>query len=82
MDVYIRFKRDLFVLVITVLLVNWGWGYFPLGIDSTDSGNRRSGMALRIDNLTGCHYLEGTAGGIIKRDDKDGAHICTGQESK
>jgi len=53
--------------------------------DSTDASKwGRSGMVLRIDNLTGCHYLE-TAGAlgiftsVTPRLDKNGDQICTGE---
>lgn len=50
--------------------------------DSTDVSKwNRSGMALYIDNRTGCHYLEaGMIGGITPRLDKNGEHICDGAE--
>jgi hypothetical protein len=44
--------------------------------DSTDSEESRSGMALHIDNLTGCHYLGKSIGGLTPRLDKEGKQIC------
>ncbi len=52
--------------------------------DATDAGRfKRSGMGLRIDQETGCHYLvTGSiiAGGITPRLDRNGQQICTGTE--
>lgn len=51
--------------------------------DSTDVGRHdRSGMSLYIDNLTGCHYLAGWTGVLVKRLDRTGRHVCTGQETR
>ena len=52
--------------------------------DSTDpmDSENRSGIVLNIDNLTGCHYLSTTFGGKTPRLDKEGNHICTGQENE
>jgi len=53
--------------------------------DSTDASKwGRSGMVLRIDNLTGCHYLEtkgflGISTAITPRLDKSGTQICIGE---
>lgn len=49
--------------------------------DSTDNreGKDRSGLALYIDNLTGCHYVKGGIfGGTTPRLDEEGNHICVG----
>ena len=35
---------------------------------------------LHIDDLTGCHYLAISAGGLTPRLDAQGRHVCTGQE--
>ena len=48
--------------------------------DATD-GKKRSGMVLRIDHGTGCHYLESIMGGITPRLDTDGKQICTGPDN-
>jgi hypothetical protein len=47
--------------------------------DSTDPPNERSGLILRIDHMTGCHYIGTPFGGITPRLDSDGQHICTGE---
>ena len=69
----LRIAAALFVLVLV-------YSFFPILTDSTDSGTDRSGVSLRIDHLTGCHYLEGAGGGLIARVNKQGTHICTGEE--
>lgn len=49
--------------------------------DSTDPVDGRSGLALYIDNLTGCHYLSKPLGTVLTpRVDKNGEHVCHGQE--
>lgn len=75
MEVYKKFKNDLFIFCIVYLLFTWLTG--GMDYDSTD-GERRSGMALRIDAMTGCHYLEGSKGGMTPRLDQKGQHICEG----
>jgi hypothetical protein len=47
----------------------------------TPEDTTASGMHLRIDARTGCHYLEVTDGGITPRLDSDGRHICDGYSS-
>jgi len=84
LKLYYMFKDDvssclrrLAVIFFVLALV---YSFFPILTDSTDNDTDRSGVSLRIDNLTGCHYLEGTRGGLIARVNKEGTHICTGQE--
>lgn len=48
--------------------------------DSTDPPDARSGITLHIDNKSGCHYLGAKRGGLIKRLDKEGHHICEGAD--
>ena len=72
-----RYLRRLAVIFFVLALV---YSFFPILTDSTDNDTDRSGVSLRIDNLTGCHYLEGTRGGLIARVNKEGTHICTGEE--
>lgn len=46
------------------------------GLDSTDvHAFKRSGVALRTDNLTGCEYLEGAKGGLTPRLTATGLHM-------
>ena len=75
MEVYERFKKDLFWVITIMLLLQLGLHFLPIGKDSTD-GEKRSGMELHIDAQTGCEYLEGTRGGMTPRLDKSGNHIC------
>lgn len=50
-------------------------------VDSTDAGkDNRSGMKLRIDHGTGCHYLETIGGGITPRLKPDGEHLCGSEQ--
>lgn len=44
--------------------------------DATDSPEARSGVNLRIDHGTGCHYLTTSTGGITPRLGPDGSQIC------
>lgn len=47
-----------------------------IGRDSTDTPNKRSGMTIRYDAMTGCQYLESSRGGLTPRLDKAGKMIC------
>lgn len=64
-------------VVIGLILVNIIPAY-----DSTDNYilEKRSGLGLYIDHLTGCHYLGTKFGGITERKDAEGNHICRGYE--
>lgn len=62
---YIAFISAIFILSY------WLSGGFDT--DSTD-GEKRSGMRLHVDNLTGCHYLSAAGGGLTARLDSDGSH--------
>ncbi|HEY4531499.1 MAG TPA: hypothetical protein VIG97_14450 [Luteimonas sp.] len=52
--------------------------------DDTDPPNGRSGMGLRIDHRTGCHYLTTLSllgeAAITPRLDRTGRQICTQPE--
>ena len=54
-------------------------------IDSTPRDNTdpptgpRSGIAVRIDHLTGCQYLTDQRGGLYPRLGADGRQICGGR---
>lgn len=50
--------------------------------DSTDNGKKRSGMAVHVDDKTGCHYISTMFGGPTPRLDKNGKQICIGHEEK
>jgi len=84
LELYQIFKGDVsryFLRAVAAFFVlALAYTFIPILTDSTDDGRDRSGVSLRIDNLTGCHYLEGAGGGITPRVDKEGTHICTGQE--
>lgn len=82
MNGYKEFKKDLFVLIVIASIFTKVLNAFNFGFDSTDDrkNNKRSGMVLYVDNLTGCHYLQGGLfGGISKRYDRNGKHICIGK---
>jgi hypothetical protein len=45
--------------------------------DDTDPHDRRSGMRLYRDAMTGCEYLSpGVFGGLTPRLDQHGRHVC------
>lgn len=47
------------------------------GLDDSDkSATKRSGLKLHTDYLTGCQYFSSPNGGLVKRLDRDGVHIC------
>lgn len=78
------FYSYLVTWIIIFLLVFSAFLYFQgrYDHDSTDNGDKRSGLILSIDAFTGCHYLSTGRGGITPRLNKAGRHICTGQEIK
>ncbi len=76
MNVYREFKRDLRSVSLFSIVFYFGWLLLPLGRDATDPPYGRSHMALRIDNETGLHYLEGRGGVLTPRLDKGGSHMC------
>lgn len=45
--------------------------------DSSDAPNRRSGLSVHVDHLTGCHYF-GKGNALTPRLDRDGRQICAG----
>ena len=75
MEVYKKIKNDIFWICLILIMMQILFYNFPINRDVTD-GEHPSGMALRIDAETGCQYLEGTHGGMIKRLNSDGEHIC------
>lgn len=73
---YQQIKADLSVVILIAFLLIGGRELLDIGKDSTDAPDSRSGMALRVDYLTGCHYLESTKGVLIPRQTADGYHLC------
>lgn len=67
-------------LALIVTLVIIGINYLAPTDETDISRFKRSGMNLRIDHGTGCHYLSG--GGffgkekLIPRLNKEGKHVC------
>jgi hypothetical protein len=85
LELYEKIKEDLKAYLLkvfaTYVVIVLAYTVIPATTDSTDSGIfSRSGVSLRIDYGTGCHYLEGAGGGLTPRVDKEGNHICTGEE--
>ena len=69
-----------FFTIAFILALVTGISYLS-GTDSTDTSFfNRSNLQIKVDNLTGCHYLNSARGGVIPRVNKDGKHICTGEE--
>ena len=65
--------------ILIILIISWIINKSPSGRDNTDKQgwfSERSGMALLIDNLTGCQYLSTIEGGITQRLNESGQHIC------
>jgi hypothetical protein len=66
-----------FWIWLIVFLIEFGlFKAFDYRKDSTD-GDYRSGLEIRVDNLTGCEYLE-SRNGLTPRLDLDGRQICKG----
>ena len=84
-----NFKRNWFwaetrvlMLFIAFVVGSFVVGLFDIAKDSTDSKNGRSNLSLHIDALTGCHYLGGPRGGLVKRTDSYNNHICSGESNE
>lgn len=63
------------IIVCVIALIIFFW---PADRDDTDPPEGRSGLALYVDDRTGCHYLGAPMGGITPRLDAEGSHICEG----
>jgi len=75
---YKEFKDDISIFIIAVVILNFLFNYFNVNFDSTDNPDgKRSNLSLHIDHRTGCHYLS-SQGGLVKRVDSNGHHICSG----
>lgn len=75
-DWYSRFRRDVAITCLFLLIgtsisywLHWGW-------DDSDSESSRSGMNVFTDAKTGCQYLGNPSGGIIQRFDNTGKQVC------
>ena len=80
---YKKFMHDLRIVILSgalgITLSLIGLDHF-MPYDSTDyvDEGERSGMTIKIDAKTGCHYLN--SNGLTPRLNKDGTQICTGKE--
>jgi len=58
----------------------------PFAWDDSDDkvNNKRSGMVVYTDHLTGCQYLSGSGLGqaLTPRLDREGSHICITKQEK
>jgi hypothetical protein len=61
-----------FVAAIGVMVI----GLMQPGRDDSDTVNRRSGMDVHRDALTGCEYLSRQFGGLVPRMGADGKQVC------
>lgn len=70
-------KLNLSWTLIVLFLFVLALDYSPIARDDTDPGawGERSGLALRVDSLTGCQYLAVFMGGITPRVDGKGNHV-------
>ena len=68
-------KRNLLRILVAAIVIQLIWAFTDIGRDSTD-GEKRSGMILSVDAMTGCHYLQGKSGGITPRLNQEGRHVC------
>lgn len=70
-----RFILPYFISFLIIFSITSGYKIITNDKDSTDPPNGRSGMVIKIDNLTGCQYLESYQG-LTPRMDPDGKQIC------
>lgn len=67
-------EYTIWIIVLFLALEFFGLAYFLAPMDSTDSPEKRSGLSIKIDNMTGCHYLY--RGSLTPRMDETGKQIC------
>ncbi len=63
------------IIVGFIVSISYILNYIPIMKDDTDPKWGRSGMAIKVDHLTGCEYLSGV-GGLTPRLDVEGSQIC------
>ena len=69
------FKHILIGILVFVFFYIVLFCLYPMDDTDKDFFNR-SGLALMIDNRTGCHYVGSLFGSATPRLDRDGKHIC------
>lgn len=67
-------------VVLILCAVSWAYNRTDFGKDSTDSPEQRSNMIVRVDNKTGCEYLESARGGLTPRLNASGEHLGCGAQ--
>ena len=66
---------------LTFAFFNWTHSLFVPWDDTDDEqAGERSGAQLVTDYATGCQYLSNWFGGMTKRLDRNGNHMCGGRE--
>lgn len=80
-ETYQAIKKDLIrcavIGLLLLLIFQKAANLMGVGLDSTD-GEKRSGMSLHTDALTGCQYLSVPGAGLTPRLDRDAFPICEG----
>ena len=72
-DAAARLANSVLVCILLVLAFNLATGKF----DKDDSdGEKRSGLRLHTDALTGCQYFSSSSGGVVPRMDANGRQVC------
>lgn len=70
-----KFVTPYILTTMALVLVLWAVGKTGWNKDDTDPPNGRSGLAVKVDYLTGCQYLESPRG-LTPRLNPDGDQIC------
>lgn len=80
-EAYKVIKKDLFLTLAVgasmIAIMSGLYSASDFGRDSTD-GEKRSGMRLHTDALTGCQYLSVPGAGLTPRLDSEAFPICAG----
>ena len=65
---------DIVVTLAVIAFVAMTWTIYTEKDDS-DAPDKRSGLTLHTDNLTGCQYFSRLFGGVTPRLDRNGKHL-------
>ena len=70
-----RVLLGLFKTIAAIFILSWIFYWLSFWKDNTDPPLGRSGLEIKVDNLTGCQYLQSRRG-LTPRLGKDGKQLC------
>ena len=76
MDLYKAIKRDIGLLILAVVILQFVANSFNIGVDSSDlDGFNRSNLEVHTDYATGVQYLSTSGGALIPRLNEKGKPV-------